>query len=209
MLRAVVIVAAAIAVRNRAIVSQGDFILRVSTWWRLVNEYDGMKVIYDQHAADGFFVYGEPASSFDAVNQHSAFLELLALRRTHRGSTIHDQNGDLSTIQFIADGATLPTYLPVEEGAGAALGMLGLALADLWTLRSQPAQQVSVSQVGAALSTAGYMFLEVAPHAPTNYVGCRGFEGTIAQEGVVNPVRKAYRVDRDGSWIFLHAASRR
>ena len=61
-----------------------------------------------------------------------------------------------------------------------------------------------VSQVGAALSTAGYMFLEVAPHAPTRYVGCRGFEGTIAQEGVVNPVRKAYQVGGDGSWIFLH-----
>jgi hypothetical protein len=77
------------------------------------------------------------------------------------------------------------------------------------------------------------MFLEVAPHAPTKYVGCRGFEGTIAQEGgpqvvidlgsyaradaalltsrvrtacqaVVNPVRKAYRVGGDGSWVFLH-----
>lgn len=114
------------------------------------------------------------------------------------------QGGGLSSIRFVADGATLPTYLPVEEGAGAALGMLGLALADLWSLRKQPAQQVSVSQVGAALSTAGYMFLEVAPHAATNYVGCRGFEGTIAQEGVVNPVRKAYQVGRDGSWVFLH-----
>ena len=110
----------------------------------------------------------------------------------------------LSTIEFVADGATLPTYLPVEEGAGAALGMLGIALADLWMLRGGPPQAVSVSQVGAALSTAGYMFLEVAPHAPTKYAGCRGFAGTIAQEGVVNPVRKAYRVGGDGSWIFLH-----
>ena len=195
---ALLIVAAAVAVRHRAIVTQGDFILRAATWWRLINEYDSMKNIYDQHVADGFFVYGEPASSFDAVDQHPAFLELLNMRRLKPDLT------KLSTIQFVADGATLPTYLPVEEGAGAALGMLGLALADLWTLRGQPAQQISISQVGAALSTAGYMFLEVEPHAPTNYVGCRGFEGTIAQEGVVNPVRKAYQVGGDGSWIFLH-----
>ena len=224
MKNALLIVAAAISLRHRAIITQGDFILRTTTWWRLVNEYDGMKAIYDQHVTDGFFAYGEPAKSFDAVDEHPAFRELLHLRRLK-----DDKN--LSTIQFVADGATLPTYLPVEEGAGAALGMLGLALADLWSLRNQPTQQVSVSQVGAALSTAGYMFLEVAPHAPTNYVGCRGFEGTIAQEGVlkpstnssprlimpssrflpwrrvsgvVNPVRKAYRVGGDGSWIFVH-----
>ena len=196
MLRSALIVAVAIAVRHRAVFTQGDFVLRAATWWRLVNEYDSMKTIYEQHVADGFFVYGEPASSFDAVDQHPAFLELLSMRRL--------KEEPLSTIEFVADGATLPTYLPVEEGAGAALGMLGIALADLWTLRNQPAQRITVSQVGAALSTAGYMFLEVAPHAPTNYVGCRGFEGTIAQEGVVNPVRKAYRVGGDGSWIFLH-----
>ena len=195
---ALLIVVAAIAVRHRAIVTQGDFLLRAATWWRLVNEYESMKAIYDQHVVDGFFVYGEPASSFEAVDRHPAFLELLESRRLNGGKA------SPSSIQFIADGATLPTYLPVEEGAGAALGMLGLALADLWTLRKQPAQQVSVSQVGAALSTAGYMFLEVAPHAATNYVGCRGFEGTIAQEGVVNPVRKAYQVGGDGSWVFLH-----
>ena len=77
MLRAVVIVAAAIAVRNRAIVSQGDFILRVSTWWRLVNEYDGMKVIYDQHAADGFFVE-------DIEESEAAAVRGLKLRRSSK-----------------------------------------------------------------------------------------------------------------------------
>lgn len=48
---------------------------------------------------------------------------------------------------------------------------------------------------------AGYMFLEV--DAGLGYNGCRGFEGTIAQEGKVNPVRKAYRC-RDGTHVFVH-----
>ena len=194
--RAFLIVVLALAVRHRHILTQGDLLLRATTWYRLVSEYDDMKAVYDSHAAEEFFIYGQPAASFEQVVTHPAFLELLAMRRV--------SGEGFSSVSFLPDGATLPTYLPVEEGAGAALGMLGLALADLWSLRGGPPQQVSVSQTGAALSTAGYLFLEVAPHAPTKYAGCRGFEGTIAQEGVVNPVRKAYRVGGDGSWIFLH-----
>ena len=67
---------------------------------------------------------------------------------------------------------------------------------------------MTVSQSGAGLATAGYLFIDVAPAGGPGsggeaYAGCRGFAGTIEQEGSVNPVRAAYRVG-DGSHIFLH-----
>ena len=44
-------------------------------------------------------------------------------------------------------------YLSVEHGAGAALGALGLACADLFELRTGEAQRVTVSRAAAGLAT--------------------------------------------------------
>ena len=65
-----------------------------------------------------------------------------------------------STLAFVDDGSVLPTYLSVEHGAGAALGALGLACADLFELRTGEAQRVTVSRTAAGLATAGYLFIE-------------------------------------------------
>jgi crotonobetainyl-CoA:carnitine CoA-transferase CaiB-like acyl-CoA transferase len=106
-----------------------------------------------------------------------------------------------STLEFEDDGSLLPTYLPVEHGAAAALGALGLAAADLFELRTGEAQQVRVARTDAGLATAGYLFIKIDAAGP--YGGCDGFAATIEQEGKVNPVRKAYTC-RDGASVFMH-----
>lgn len=164
--------------------------LRARTWFRLLSEYEELKRVYEDHEAAGFFQYGAPSPEFAALQNHPAFAELDKLRR-----------GGQSTIDFVGDFPVLPTYLPIEQGAGACLGALGLAAADLHEARGGKPQTVRVSQSDAGLSTAGYMFLEVEPGV--GYAGLNGFEATIAQEGAVNPVRKAYECG-DGSAIFLH-----
>jgi hypothetical protein len=124
---------------------QGDVALRVRTWRRLLSEYDAMAAVYEQHVTDEFFVYGAPAPSFGAIAQHPAFLELLTMRRnrttTSGGGGAASSFG--STVRFAPDFPVLPTYLPVEEGAAACLGALGLAVADLFELRGGPPQTVT------------------------------------------------------------------
>ena len=170
--------------------------LRVRTWWRLLREYGSMKRVYAAHAAQDFFVYGTPPARYEDLGSHVAFAQLEALRARK-----NDGGAFASTVTFAGDFPVLPTYLPIEEGAAACLGILGLAAADLHELRGGSPQEVTVRQSDAGLSTAGYMFLDVEPDG--NYGGCKGFEGTIDQEGKVNPVRKAYEAG-DGSHVFLH-----
>ena len=80
-----------------------------------------MRSVYESHVAEKFFIYGSPAQSFGEVDSHPAFLELLALRRL---------KGDaLSTITFIADGATLPTYYVVPACRRGRRGGVGHAWA--------------------------------------------------------------------------------
>ncbi|KAH8074665.1 alpha-methylacyl-CoA racemase [Aureococcus anophagefferens] len=133
---------------------------------------------------------------YEDLGSHVAFAQLEALRARK-----NDGGAFASTVTFAGDFPVLPTYLPIEEGAAACLGILGLAAADLHELRGGSSQEVTVRQSDAGLSTAGYMFLDVEPDG--NYGGCKGFEGTIDQEGKVNPVRKAYEAG-DGSHVFLH-----
>ena len=154
MKNALIVAALALLYRYHSAFTQGDLSLRAATWWRLISEYDAMVAVYESHVAEEFFVYGKPSDSFAAISSHPAFLELDALRRPLSISQAADGRGT-SRVRFVEDAAVLPTYLPVEEGAAACLGALGLAVADLWQLRGGPPQEISVSQSGAALSTAG------------------------------------------------------
>merc|ERR1719240_171588 len=106
-----------------------------------------------------------------------------------------------SELRFLADGPVLPTYLPVEEGAAAALGAAALAAADLYEARTGRAQRVDVRQSGSGLMTASYLYMYAQPSG--EWQGCDGYAQTIAAEGSVKPHRKAYEC-KDGEFIFLH-----
>ncbi|KAH8044958.1 alpha-methylacyl-CoA racemase [Aureococcus anophagefferens] len=140
--------------------------LRVRTWWRLLREYGSMKRVYAAHAAQDFFVYGTPPARYEDLGSHVAFAQLEALRARK-----NDGGAFASTVTFAGDFPVLPTYLPIEEGAAACLGILGLAAADLHELRGGSPQEVTVRQSDAGLSTAGYMFLDVEPDG--NYGAAR------------------------------------
>ena len=166
--------------------------LRLRTWLRLMKEYGQLRSVYSAHLLEGFFDYGKPCGRFEDLTSHPAFKELEALR------AVKSEN----KVSFVADFSVLPTYLPIEEGAAACLGALGLAAADLLEARGGPSQVVTVKQSDAGLSTAGYMFLKVKKEG-TLYKGCDGFQLTIAQEGTVNPTRRAYKCG-DGHFLFFH-----
>merc|ERR1719240_623927 len=106
-----------------------------------------------------------------------------------------------SELRFLADGPVLPTYLPVEEGAAAALGAAALAAADLYEARTGRAQEVKVRQSGSGLMTASYLYMYAQPSG--EWKGCHGYDQTMAAEGTVKPQRKAYEC-KDGRHIFLH-----
>ena len=171
--------------------SASDVIKRIRCWIKLVCEWWELCRVYEQHRDAGWFDFGCPAESFEQLKQHPAMQALLALRQ-HSGH---------STLQFEADHAVLPTYLPIEEGAAAALGAVAIAAADLFELRTGRAQRVVVNQSGAGLTTAQYLFMYCQPSG--KWGGLHGFDGTMAAEGTVKPQRKAYKC-RDGAWVFLH-----
>jgi crotonobetainyl-CoA:carnitine CoA-transferase CaiB-like acyl-CoA transferase len=82
----------------------------------------------------------------------------------------------------------LPTPFRIGETAAAALAALGLAVSDLWELRTGRRQQVAVDvrQATASLRSGRYMRLEGAP---------------VPKER--NPVMGVYPA-RDGRWSYLH-----
>ena len=145
------------------------------------------------HRRHGWFDYGSPPESFSELHAHRAVATLLNMR-AHRSAF-------KSTLEFEADHAVLPTYLPIEEGAAAAVGAVALAAAELFELRTGRAQRCVVSQSGSGLTTAQYLFIYVQPSG--KWGGLHGFDGTMAAEGTVKPQRKAYEC-ADGRWIFLH-----
>ena len=169
-----------------------DLLSRTRTFVKVLLEHPKMLKVYEQHRDDGWFRYGAPPASFAELTDHPALTTLLELR---------SERSFRSTLRFEADGAVLPTYLPIEEGAAAALGALSLAAAELYELRTGRAQRVVVSQSGAGLTTAQYLFLYAQPSG--RWQGLHGFDATMAAEGVVKPHRKAYECG-DGGWIFLH-----
>ncbi|KAG8459700.1 hypothetical protein KFE25_003152 [Diacronema lutheri] len=192
---------------TRARAAASDVVVRAWVWARLVCEYPQMRAVFAQHDKDGYFAYGTPGE-YAHLAEHGATRQLLAFRagRAPAGTGGDSQSapagaGLHSTLRFDDDGSLLPTYLPVEHGAAAALGALGLACADLFEMRTGEAQQVAVSRTDAGLATAGYLFIKIDAAGP--YGGCDGFSATIEQEGKVNPVRKAYAC-RDGSSVFMH-----
>ena len=174
--------------------SCGDVVKRMQCYLKVLGEYDRLCSVFLKHKEDGWFEYGEPPVSFDALGQHPATQKLLALRGDASRSC-------KSTLEFDADGPVLPTYLPIEEGAAAALGAVSLAAAELFELRTGRAQRVVVNQSGAGLTTAQYLFIYAQPSG--RWQGMHGFDGTMAAEGTVKPHRKAYEC-KDGRWIFLH-----
>ena len=169
-----------------------DVVKRAKCWLKVLLEYPRLVATFEEHSKNGWFQYGTPPATFADLGNHSATAELLSLRQ-------HLQFK--STLEFQADHAVLPTYLPIEEGAAAAVGSVALAAAELFELRTGRAQRCVVSQSGAGLTTAQYLFIYVQPTG--QWGGLHGFDGTMAAEGTVKPQRKAYEC-KDGRWIFLH-----
>lgn len=168
-----------------------DLWKRACVWLSLVCEYPAVLAVYRKHRQDGFFDFGHKPKHFNRLVEHDAVTRLLAMRRgmpSSRDASV--RNTFHSTLAFDADGAVLPTYLPVEEGAAAALGALSLAAADLFELRTGRAQEVVVHQTAAGLMTASYLFFYAQPRG--EWSGCHGFDQTLAAEGTVKPHRKAY-----------------
>lgn len=170
-----------------------DLIKRGQCWLKVLLEYPRLVATYEDHRKNGWFQYGAPPASFAELAAHTATQEIMNLR---------PQAGKFkSTVEFQPDHAILPTYLPIEEGAAAAVGAVALAAAELFELRTGRAQRCVVSQSGAGLTTAQYLYIYVQPSGKWN--GLHGFDGTMAAEGTVKPQRKAYEC-KDGRWIFLH-----
>ena len=178
-----------------ALCSLKDWLRRVQIWITLLCEYPALRRVYKSHEANGFFQYGSMPRSFDSIGEHDAMAQLLALRRESRCGPFS------STLSFKQDGAVLPTYLPVEQGAAAALGAVCLAAADLYEARTGRAQELEVRQTASGLMTASYLYFYAQPSG--EWKGCHGFDQTMAAEGTVKPHRKAYLCG-DGRHIFLH-----
>ena len=181
--------------RLGAMVNLGDFFKRIGIWLSILAEYPQLRSVYKAHQADGFFDYGQMPRRFSEMGEHVASKQLMAMRRQPRDGAFS------STLRFIQDGPVLPTYLPVEEGAAAALGAVSLAAADLYEARSGRSQEVRVRQSGSGLMTASYLYCYAQPSG--EWGGCHGFDQTMAAEGSVKPQRKAYECG-DGRHIFLH-----
>jgi len=169
-----------------------DWRARTKCFLKVLLEYPRLIAVYKDHKANGWFEYGSPPEAFGSLHEHPAVKKLLALRGSH---------GTRSTLEFESDFPVLPTYLPIEEGAAAALGAVGIAAAELFEERTGRAQRVIISQSGAGLTTAQYLFIYAQPSG--QWKGLHGFDGTMAAEGSVKPQRKAYEC-QDGRWIFLH-----
>ena len=166
-----------------------DYWRRFKCWFKVVMEYPRLVATYKQHRDDGWFQYGSPPTSFESLSQHPAVQSLLNLRHGVCSTERKRRGGFKSTLQFEADFPVLPTYLPIEEGAAAALGAVSLAAAELYELRTGRGQRVVVSQSGAGLTTAQYLYIYVQPSG--KWKGLHGFNGTMAAEGTVKPQRKA------------------
>ena len=173
----------------------GDYFKRAGLWFSLLVEYPQVRKVFSMHKADGFFDYGTVPQKFKALGEHDAMDRLLSMRRRPRAEPFK------SELIFVDDGAVLPTYLPVEEGAAAALGACALAAADLYEARTGRAQEVKVRQSGSGLMTASYLYCYAQPSG--EWAGCHGYDQTMAAEGTVKPHRKAYEC-KDGRFIFLH-----
>ena len=167
----------------------GDYWRRFKCWLKVVMEYPRLVAVFKRHRDDGWFQYGSPPKSFETLAQHPATQSLLNLRHGVCPTERKRRGGFKSTLQFEADFPVLPTYLPIEEGAAAALGAVSLAAAELYELRTGRAQRVVVSQSGAGLTTAQYLYIYVQPSG--KWKGLHGFNGTMAAEGTVKPQRKA------------------
>ena len=168
---------------------------RLGLWLSLIAEYPHVCKVFKEHLAEGFFQYGAVPRHFKLLGEHVATKQLLDMRRTPKAGPFS------SAIRWRGDGPVLPTYLPVEEGAAAALGAAALAAADLFEARTGRAQQLDVRQSGSGLMTASYLYMYAQPSG--EWKGCDGYAQTIAAEGSVKPQRKAYEC-KDGRWIFLH-----
>ena len=124
----------------------GDFLKRLGLWFTLIVEYPHVRKVFSSHRREGYFQYGELPKSFKLLGDHAATKQLLAMRRQPRNSAF------TSEMEFIADGPVLPTYLPVEEGAAAALGAAALAAADPIPGAHRPPAEAEGAPVGFRLN---------------------------------------------------------
>ena len=172
-----------------------SWIKRLQIWFTLILEYPALRRVFLSHKTDGFFDYGTMPRSFQHMSEHEAHQQLMAMRRQPRDGPF------ASTLEFRQDGAVLPTYLPVEQGAASSLGAVSLAAADLYEARTGRAQNLVVKQTASGLMTASYLYFYAQPSG--EWRGTHGFDATMNAEGSVKPHRKAYPC-ADGRHIFLH-----
>lgn len=175
-----------------------DFYTRCKIWLRLVGEYPVMCENYAILEKNGYFEYGSPGS-FSNLDSHIAMKTVLNSRCPH---VFH------STLKFIDDESVLPTYLPVEKGAAAALGALGLACADLFELRTGEGQDITICRSDAGLATVASMFFKASDS------GKRGSSSSSTRNGFcervartvtsVAPTCQAYPC-ADGRSVFLNS----
>jgi hypothetical protein len=107
-----------------------SWIKRLQIWFTLILEYPALRRVFLSHKMDGFFDYGTMPRSFQHMSEHEAHQQLMAMRRQPCDGPF------ASTLEFRQDGAVLPTYLPVEQGAASSLGAVSLAAADLYEART-------------------------------------------------------------------------
>ncbi|MCZ6605788.1 MAG: CoA transferase [Alphaproteobacteria bacterium] len=88
----------------------------------------------------------------------------------------------------IRDGANvLPTTIPIEDMAVAALSAVGLCVAAMWQLRSGRSQTVTIDRSAAGLSMASADYLRVDGRTIDRF----------------DPITGYYPA-RDGDWVYLH-----
>ena len=85
----------------------------------------------------------------------------------------------------------LPTTFRIGETSSAALGAVGLAIADLWELRTGRHQEVSVNtrQATASMRSGKYMQMEAAP-VSTERNQVMGVYPAMAGKGVIQRLRQ-------------------
>lgn len=119
-----------------------EYFSRCKVWLQLMSEYSQMSKNFAIDN-DGYFDNSVP-ETFSDLHCHTGLKSVLNARCTH---------GFRSKLNFIDDYSVIPTQMPIEKAAAAALGALGLACADLFELRTGQCQKVTVrrSQAGLAI----------------------------------------------------------
>lgn len=107
-------------------------------------------------------------------------------------------NDDASGLSLSGSGPIYPTHFKVAETSAAVLGAVGLAVADIWALKTGRSQQVHVDTRAAAAALKSFAFLQQ-----------RDAEGHFVTMGNSAAAATAYELiqpfpTRDGRWLLPH-----